>query len=133
MDARASLKGDAVKIPDLTTVVGGVTGRAIEVLQAGAQGVAAGTPLLTGVPSRLRATATGAMQALAGPVARSVMQSTGRVLGTGNSADGATATVRWQSGKRVHLDLDPLLPFPRWHEHAATVEEPVCKIPGVAA
>jgi cation-transporting ATPase I len=40
--------------------------------------------------------------------------------------------VRWQSGRRVHLDLDPLLPFPRWHQHAATVEEPVRKIAGVA-
>jgi cation-transporting P-type ATPase I len=77
------------------------------------------------------------MQALAGPVIRSMRQSTGRVLGTDNSADGApggaTATVRWQSGLRVHLDLDPLLPFARWYEHAAMVEDPVRKIPGVAA
>ena len=40
--------------------------------------------------------------------------------------------MRWQSGQRVHLDLDPLLPFPRWHEYAAVVEEPVRRIPGVA-
>jgi len=40
--------------------------------------------------------------------------------------------VRWRSGQRVHLDLDPLLPFPRWDEHAAVVEEPVRRIPGVA-
>ena len=33
----------------------------------------------------------------------------------------------------MHLDLDPLLPFPRWHEHAAVVEEPVRKIAGVAS
>jgi cation-transporting ATPase I len=33
----------------------------------------------------------------------------------------------------VHLDLDPLLPFPRWHEHTAVVQEAVRKIPGVAA
>ena len=82
------------------------------------------------------AVCSGAMQTLAGPVVNSVSQSTARVLGTGSSSngkpDGAAATVRWQSGRRVHLDLDPLLPFPRWHEHAAIVEEPVRKIPGVA-
>jgi cation-transporting P-type ATPase I len=90
-------------------------------LQAGVNGVA---------------TAAGAMQMLAEPVVNSVSQSTARVLGTGSSSngtpDGAAATVRWQSGRRVHLDLDPLLPFPRWHEHAAMVEEPVRKVPGVA-
>ncbi|WP_414687200.1 cation-translocating P-type ATPase [Mycobacterium sp.] len=90
-------------------------------LQAGVNGVA---------------TAAGTMQMLAGPVVNSVSQSTARVLGTGGSSngkpDGAAATVRWQSGRRVHLDLDPLLPFPRWHEHAAIVEEPVRKLPGVA-
>jgi cation-transporting P-type ATPase I len=111
-----------VKVPGVATVVGGISGKAVEVLQAGAHGAAA---------------AAGAMQMLAGPVVRSVSQSTGRVLASGNSAndsaDGAAATVRWQSGHRVHLDLDPLLPFPRWHEHAATVEEPVHKVPGVAA
>jgi cation-transporting ATPase I len=76
------------------------------------------------------------VQTLAGPVVQSVSQSTSRFLGLGNSSNGApdraTATVRWQSGRRVHLDLDPLLPFPRWHEHAAMVEEPVRKIAGVA-
>jgi cation-transporting P-type ATPase I len=83
------------------------------------------------------ATAAGAMQMLAGPVVNSVSQSTARVLGTGSSSngspDGTAATVRWQSGRRVHLDLDPLLPFPRWHEHAAMVEEPVRRVPGVAS
>src|SRR5262249_8998705 len=73
---------------------------------------------------------------LAGPVVQSVAQSTGRVLGNGYSSDGSAnhvePPVRWQSGQRVHLDLDPPLPFPRWHEHAAVVEEPVRRIPGVA-
>ena len=73
---------------------------------------------------------------LAGPVMQSVAQSTGRVLGTRNSADSSARhvepPVRWQSGRRVHLDLDPLLPFQRWDEHAAVVEEPVRRIPGVA-
>jgi cation-transporting P-type ATPase I len=91
-------------------------------LQAGVNGVA---------------TAAGAMEMLAGPVVNSVSQSTARVLGTGSSSngspDGTAATVRWQSGRRVHLDLDPLLPFPRWHEHAAMVEEPVRRVPGVAS
>jgi len=91
-------------------------------LQAGVNGVA---------------TAAGAMQMLADPVVNSVSQSTARVLGTGSSSngspDGTAAPVRWQSGRRVHLDLDPLLPFPRWHEHAAMVEEPVRRVPGVAS
>src|SRR5206468_6933284 len=66
-----------------------------------------------------------------------VTHSTARVLGAGRSAngsrDGASATVRWQSGRRVHLDLDPLLPFPRWHEHATVVEGPVRAVAGVAS
>ena len=110
-----------MKVPGVAAVVGGITGGAVQMLQTGVNGVA---------------TAAGTMQTLAGPVVNSVSQSTARVLGTGSSSngkpDGAAATVRWQSGRRVHLDLDPLLPFPRWHEHAAIVEEPVRKIPGVA-
>src|SRR3984957_14349863 len=111
-----------MKVPGVAAVVGGITGGAVQMLQTGVNGVA---------------TAAGTMQTLAGPVVNSVSQSTARVLGTGSSSngkpDGAAATVRWQSGRRVHLDLDPLLPFPRWHEHAAVVEEPVRKIPGVAS
>jgi len=77
--------------------------------------------------------AAGTMQMLAGPVVQSVTQSTGRVLGNySGSANPVEPPVRWQSGNRVHLDLDPLLPFPRWDEHAAVVEEPVRRIPGVA-
>jgi cation-transporting P-type ATPase I len=94
-------------------------------LQAGVEGVA---------------NTAGAVQTLAGPVVNSVSQSAGRFLGTGGiggssngKPDGAAATVRWQSGRRVHLDLDPLLPFPRWHEHAALVEEPVRNVSGVSA
>jgi cation-transporting ATPase I len=75
--------------------------------------------------------AAGTMQMLAGPVVQSVAQSTGRVLGNSGS-NHVEPPVRWQSGRRVHLDLDPLLPFPRWDEHAAVVEEPVRRIAGVA-
>jgi cation-transporting ATPase I len=111
-----------MKVPGVAAVVGGITGGAVDMLQTGVNGVA---------------TAAGAMQMLAGPVVNSVSQSTARVLGTGSSSngspDGTAATVRWQSGRRVHLDLDPLLPFPRWHEHAAMVEEPVRRVPGVAS
>src|ERR1700758_4244962 len=111
-----------MKVPGVAAVIGGITGGAVQMLQAGVEGVA---------------NTAGAMQTLAGPVVNSVSQSTARVLGTGSSSngkpDGAAATVRWQSGRRVHLDLDPLLPFPRWHDHAAIVEEPVRRIPGVAS
>src|ERR1700751_5496325 len=111
-----------MRVPGVAAVVGGLTGGAVDMLQAGGNGVGTGA---------------GTMQMLAGPVVNSVSQSTARVLGTGGSTngkpDGTAATVRWQSGRRVHLDLDPLLPFPRWHEHAAIVEEPVRKLPGVAS
>src|SRR3984893_8456238 len=110
-----------MKVPGVAAVVGGITGGAVQMLQASVEGAA---------------NTAGAMQTVAGPVVNSVSQSAGRFLGTGGSSngkpDGAAATVRWQSGRRVHLDLDPLVPFPRWHEHAAMVEEPVRKIPGVA-
>jgi cation-transporting P-type ATPase I len=107
-----------MKVPAVTTVLGGMTGGAVQLLRAGVQGAAG---------------AAGAVQLLASPVVQSVAQSTGRVLGTGNSSNGAAPPVRWHSGRRVHLDLDPLLPFPSWHEHCAVVEEPVRKIAGVGA
>lgn len=111
-----------MRIPGVGTVIGGMTGGAIQLLQAGAQGAA---------------DAVGAVQLLAKPVVQSVAQSTNQLLGTTTpdraSTDHTEPPVRWRSGRRVHLDLDPLLPFPRWHEHAAAVEEPVRKIPGVAS
>jgi cation-transporting ATPase I len=109
-----------MKVPGVTALVGGVAGGAVQMVQAGVQGVT---------------TAADAVQTLTGPVLDSVSQSTARLLGTSRptNGDGATTTVRWQSGQRVHLDLDPLLPFPRWHEHAAVVEDPVRKIAGVAS
>ncbi len=117
-----------MKIPGVTSIVAGVTGGAAQVARAGVS-TAAG--------------AAGAVQLLAspvvelvGPVVQSAAQSTGRALGmssSGNgSPDGITPPVRWQSGQRAHLDLDPLLPFHRWHDYAAVVEEPVRRIPGVA-
>ncbi|MFZ0905691.1 MAG: cation-translocating P-type ATPase, partial [Mycobacterium sp.] len=110
-----------MKVPGVAAVVGGITGGAVEMLQAGVEGVA---------------NTADALQTLAGPVVNSVSQSAGRFLGTGGSSngsrDGATATLRWQSGRRVHLDLDTLLPFPRWHDYAAMVEEPVRRVRGVA-
>ena len=110
-----------MRIPGVTAVVGGITGGAVQMLQASVQSVA---------------NTAGTVQSLASPVVESVSHSTSRFLGIGSSSNGGperrTTTLRWQSGRRVHLDLDPLLPFPRWHQHAATVEEPVRKIAGVA-
>src|SRR5271163_4782495 len=122
------MKGDQMRIPGVASVVAGVTGGAAQVVRAGVT-TAAG--------------AAGAVQLLAspvvelvGPVVQSAAQSTGQALGVSTSPNGSpdavTPPVRWQSGQRVHLDLDPLLPFPRWHEYAAVVEEPVRRIPGVA-
>ena len=122
-----------MKIPGVPALVGslagGVTGGAAQVVRAGVNAAAgaAGTVQMLASP----------VMELAGPVMQSVAQSTGRVLGNSSGPFGGTAAhveppVRWQSGRRVHLDLDPLLPFPRWDEHAAVVEEPVRRIPGVA-
>jgi cation-transporting ATPase I len=100
--------------------VRGLTGQAVQALRAGVQGAA---------------DAAGAVQTLSDPMVRSVGQATGRVLGrnTHDSARHALPPVRWQSGQRVHLDLDPLLPFPRWHQQAARLEEPVRQIAGVTS
>ena len=119
-----------MKIPGVPGLVGslagGVTGGAAQVVRAGVNTAAgaAGTVQMLASP----------VVELAGPVMQSVAQSTGRVLGNSStgSANHVEPPVRWQSGRRVHLDLDPLLPFPRWDEHAAVVEEPVRRIPGVA-
>ena len=108
-----------MNVPGVNGVVRGLTGQAVQALRVGAHGAA---------------DAAGAMQTLVDPVARSVGQATGRMLGR-NTGDGPAAhvlpPVRWQSGQRVHLDLDSLLPFPRWHQHATQLEEPVRQISGV--
>lgn len=118
-----------MRIPGVAGIIAGVTGGAAEVLRAGVS-TAAGA---VGAVQML----TSPVTELAGPVMQSMAQTTGRAIGMGSassngSANHAMPQVRWQSGRRVHLDLDPLLPFPSWHEHAPVVEEPVRRIPGVA-
>lgn len=121
-----------MKIPDVAdlvgSVVGGVTGGAVQIVRAGAHAAA-------GAADTVQMLASPVVE-FASPVMQSVAQSTGRALGAGHSPNGSAnrvePPVRWHSDERVHLDLDPLLPFPRWHEHAAVVEEPVRRIPGVA-
>ncbi|HUE33546.1 MAG TPA: cation-translocating P-type ATPase [Mycobacterium sp.] len=117
-----------MKIPGVASVVVGVTGGAAQVVRAGVSTAA-------GAAGAVQVLASPVVE-LAGPVVHSVADSTGRALGMNGSSNGSpngiTPPVRWQSGQRVHLDLDPLLPFPRWHEYAAVVEEPVRRIPGVA-
>src|ERR1700744_3467234 len=111
-----------MRVPGVAAVVGGVTGGAVQALQAGAQSVA---------------TAVDTMQTLTGPVLDTVNQSTSRLLGsrgsTNGNRDSASATVRWQSGRRGHMELDPLLPLPRCREQGSVVEEPVRLIPGVSS
>jgi len=100
-----------VKIPGLASVVAGVAGAA----------QALASPVTE----------------LVGPVVQSMADTTGRAIGVSGLVDGEpagiTPPVRWQSGRRVHLDLDPLRPFPDWYDHAPAVEEPVRRIPGVAS
>ena len=117
-----------MRIPGVAGVVAGLTGGAGQVVRAGVSTAtgAAGTVGLLASP----------VVEMAGPLVQSMAHSTGRVLGMNGSSNGSpevvTPPVRWQSGRRVHLDLDPLLPFPNWHEYSAVVEEPVRRIPGVA-
>lgn len=117
-----------MKIPGVASVVAGVAGGAAQVVRAGVSTAAGAAGALQ--------TLTSPVAELAGPVVQTVAQTTGRAIGLGGATDGSiapvTPPVRWQSGRRVHLDLDPLLPFPRWHEYSAVVEEPVRRIPGVA-
>jgi cation-transporting ATPase I len=118
-----------MKIPGLSSpvanLVAGVTGGAAQVVRAGVQTAAGAAGAVAVLASPVAE--------LVGPVVQSAAQSTGRMLGTSTNGYGRVEPpVRWHSGRRVHFDLDPLLPFPRWHEHAAVVEEPVRRIPGVA-
>ncbi|MGN6338832.1 HAD-IC family P-type ATPase [Mycobacterium sp.] len=117
-----------MKIPGVSSVVAGVAGGA-------AQAVRASVSTAAGAAGALQTLASPVTE-LAGPVVQSVAHTTGRAIGLDSSSNGSAGAilppVRWHSGHRVHLDLDPLLPFPRWHEYAPAVEEPVRRIPGVA-
>jgi cation-transporting P-type ATPase I len=117
-----------MKIPGVTSVVAGVTGGAAQIVKAGVSTAA-------GAAGAVQLLASPVVE-LAGPVVQSMANSTGRALGINISPNGSpdliAPPVRWQSGQRVHLDLDPLLPFSRWYEYSAVVEEPVRRIPGVA-
>lgn len=115
-----------MRVPGVGGVVAGVTGGA-------AQAVRAGLSTAAGAVGAVQTLAAPVAE-LAGPVVQSMAQTTGRAIGISSDgpANGVTPPVRWQSGRRIHLDLDPLLPFPAWHEHAPVVEEPVRRIPGVA-
>lgn len=116
-----------MKIPGVADLVGTLTGGAVQAIQAGVNGAAGAVGAVQ--------TLTSPMTELVGPVVQSVAHTTGRAIGLGSSFDGAPETVtppvRWHSGRRFHLDLDPLLPFPRWHEYAPVIEEPVRRIAGV--
>src|ERR1700761_73506 len=104
-----------MKIPGVSSVVAGVTGGAAQIVRAGVSTAA-------GAAGAVQLLASPVVE-LASPVVQSVANSTGRALGINISPNGSPDTilppVRWQSGNRVHLDLDPLLPFPRWHEYSA--------------
>ncbi|OBS00465.1 HAD family hydrolase [Mycobacterium gordonae] len=116
-----------MKIPGVADLVGTLTGGAVQAIQAGVNTAAGAVGAVQ--------TLTSPVTELVGPVVQTMAHSTGRAIGLGGSVDGApepvTPPVRWHSGRRVHLDLDPLLPFPRWHEYAPVIEEPVRRIAGV--
>ncbi|MDP7723347.1 cation-translocating P-type ATPase [Mycobacterium sp. TY814] len=116
-----------MKIPGVADLVGTLTGGAVQALQAGVNGAAGAVEAVQNL--------TSPVTDLVGPVVQAVASNTGRAIGLGSAVNGApepvTPPVRWHSGRRVHLDLDPLLPFPRWHEYAPVIEEPVRRIAGV--
>ncbi|CQD07964.1 cation-transporter ATPase I CtpI [Mycobacterium europaeum] len=118
-----------MRIPGVASVVAGMTDGAAQVVRAGMSTAAGAADALQNLASPVAE--------LAVPVVQSMAQTTGRAIGVIGPSNGAGRSVpppiRWQSGRRVHLDLDPLLPFPGWHDHAPVVEEPVRRIPGVAA
>ncbi|OBG96618.1 HAD family hydrolase [Mycobacterium sp. E3251] len=118
-----------MRIPGVASLVAGMTDGAAQVVRAGVATAAGAADALQAL--------TNPVAELAVPVVQSMAQTTGRAVGLTGSTNGSgprvTPPVRWQSGRRVHLDLDPLLPFPDWHEHAPAVEEPVRRIPGVAS
>lgn len=118
-----------MKVPGMASVVAGVAGGAAQLVRAGVSTAA-------GAAGAVQTFASPVVE-LAGPVVQSMAHTTGRAIGMGTppsvSPNGVTPPVRWQSGRRVHLDLDPLLPFPDRHERAAVVEEPVRRIAGVAS
>jgi len=104
-----------MRVPGVAAVVGGMADSAARVARVGVQSAAG---------------AVGAAQLLTAPVVRSAE----RVLGTtGNSHRAAAPAVCWHTDRRLHVDLDPLLPFPRWHQHAAAVEHAARKVPGVSS
>ncbi|OBJ70994.1 cation-translocating P-type ATPase [Mycobacterium sp. 1274756.6] len=110
-------------VPGVTTLVGGITGGAAQLLRAGVTGAAEST-------AWLRDSTTDTVQTILGPVIEAVNQTAGQLRG---AQTGSALPVRWRSGHRVHLDLEPLLPFSRWHEHADAVQTPVRAIPGVTS
>ncbi|MBV8965915.1 MAG: cation-translocating P-type ATPase, partial [Mycobacteriaceae bacterium] len=104
-----------MRVPGVATAVSGMTSGAARAVRAGVHSAAGATLMLTS------------------PVVRSVGQSTGLLLGPTSTSDtDAAPSVAWHTGRRTHLDLDQLSPFPRWHQHVAAVEETVGRIPGVA-
>ncbi|OIN78693.1 cation-translocating P-type ATPase [Mycobacterium malmoense] len=117
-----------MKVPGIASVIAGVTDGAVQAVRAGVSTAA-------GAAGAVQTLASPVVE-LAGPVVQSMAHTTGRAIGisipSNGPANGVAPPVRWQSGRRVHLDLDPLLPFPGWHEHAPAVEEPVRRIAGVA-
>ena len=103
-----------MKVPGVTALVGGVAGGAVQMLQAGVQGVT---------------TAADAVQTLTGPVLDSVSQSTARLLGTGRPTNGnrdaASAQRRpWLYDEMGRKRSPPLVDERTCYEGGQPCEEP---------
>ncbi|MGF6885211.1 cation-transporting ATPase I [Nocardia sp. GAS34] len=76
-----------------------------------------------------------AAQALVGPVSGPI-RTAARIVFGGSPGGGeveASSSVAWLAGRRLHVDLDPVLPFPAWVQWSAELERAVEAVPGVVS
>lgn len=111
----------SVGLPGVMSLAGGA-------LDEGARTVRSGLAAVSAV--------AGVVDTVAGPLARPVIESVRPVTDVvgrwaAGSTDRSGVSVAWDSPRRLHMDLEPLLPFPAWVEYAQTLEQAATQVPGV--
>lgn len=76
-----------------------------------------------------------AAQTLVEPVTRPIRESARVIAGgsTENAADEVVLPMSWLTGRRLHIDLDQVLPFPGWVRWSAELERVVGATPGIVS